>query len=181
MAPMSMPISPPPVTSGGSDDLPAYVSNGLIGLRILDIPLLPGITLVNGYSGLHPVVQVEAAAEAPYPLAGDLEVDGIWLTTAPHQAEFVDQAYDFGTGELTTRFRFHASSASATGPIDEKRARRSSAVASSETPPTKSRAGMLAAARGADPRFSIAHIASSMEGTPVWISSALTISISAGR
>ena len=100
MAPMSTPISPPPVTSGGSDDLPAYVSNGLIGLRILDIPLLPGVTLVNGYSGLHPVVQVEAAAEAPYPLAGDLEIDGIWLTTAPHQAEFLDQGYDFATGEL---------------------------------------------------------------------------------
>ena len=68
---MSTPISPPPVTQGGPGDLPAYVSNGLIGLRVLEIPLLPGVILVNGFSGLHPVVQVEAAAQAPFPLAGD--------------------------------------------------------------------------------------------------------------
>jgi trehalose/maltose hydrolase-like predicted phosphorylase len=111
---MSAPISPPPVTSTGRDELPAYVSNGLVGLRVLDIPLLPGVVLVNGFTGLHPVVEVEAAANAPYPLAGDIGLNNVWLTTAPQQAEFVDQHYDFAVGELRTRFRFRADGSAAT-------------------------------------------------------------------
>ena len=110
---MSNPISPPPVTEGGRGDLPAYISNGLVGLRILDVPLLPGVVLVSGFSGLDPVVEVEAGAEAPYPLAGDIGLDKVLLTTSPHQAEFVEQAYDFSNGELRTRFRFHADSKTA--------------------------------------------------------------------
>ena len=105
---MSNPISPPPVTSGGRGDLPAYVSNGLIGLRVLDVPLLPGIAMVNGYTGLHPQAQIEAAAPAPYPLAGDIGLDNVWLTSSPQQAAFVEQSYDFSNGELTTIFTFTA-------------------------------------------------------------------------
>jgi protein-glucosylgalactosylhydroxylysine glucosidase len=105
---MSTPLSPGPATTTGRDELPAYLSNGLIGLRVLDIPLLPGVVLVNSYSGTHPVVQVEAAAQAPYPLAGDIGLNGVWLTTSPQQAEFVDQHYDFECGELTTRFSYRA-------------------------------------------------------------------------
>lgn len=110
---MSTPISPAPVTSSGTDDLPAYVSNGLIGLRVMDVPLLPGIMLVNGFAGLDPSVQVEAAASAPYAVAGDLAINGSWLRHVPHQAVFVDQGYDFSNGELTTRFRFTAAGATA--------------------------------------------------------------------
>jgi len=110
---MSNPLSPPPVTSAGSDDLPAYVSNGLIGLRVLDIPLFAGYALVNGFAGEHPTKRVLAAARAPYPLAGDLAIDNVWLRTAPQQSSFVDQRYDFATGELTTRFRFSAQAATA--------------------------------------------------------------------
>ncbi len=105
---MSTPLSPPPVTSGGQGDLPAYVSNGLIGLRVLDIPLISGVALLNGYAGLHPTARVEAAARAPYPLAGDISLNGVWLRSSPHQARFLRQAYDFATGELTTRFGFDA-------------------------------------------------------------------------
>jgi trehalose/maltose hydrolase-like predicted phosphorylase len=111
---MSEPLSPPPVTTTARNELPAYLSNGLVGLRVLDIPLLPGMVLVNGFSGVHPQIEVQAAAQAPYPLAGDLSIDGVWLTTSPQQSEFVDQRYDFGTGELTTRFRYHAEHATAT-------------------------------------------------------------------
>jgi protein-glucosylgalactosylhydroxylysine glucosidase len=110
---MSTPISPPPVTTSGRDELPPYISNGLIGMRVLDIPLLPGVVLVNGFSGLDPVVQVEGAAEAPYPLAGDLALDNVWLTSTSQQAEFLDQRYDFSVGELHTRFRFSAGGKSA--------------------------------------------------------------------
>ena len=76
---MNAPLSPPPVTRTGQGDLPAYVSNGLIGLRVLDIPLLSGIVLVNGYKGRHPIVEVDSAAQAPYPIAGDIGLDGAWL------------------------------------------------------------------------------------------------------
>ncbi len=105
---MSKPLSPPPVSESGRPELPAYVSNGLMGLRVLDIPLLPGILMVSGAAGRHPIVDVEASANPPYPLAGDLALNGVWLAVAPQQAEFVEQACDFATGELTSRFRFFA-------------------------------------------------------------------------
>ena len=111
---MSQPISPAPVTVTGTDDLPAYVSNGMLGLRVVDIPLLRGALLVNGYAGLEPSVQVEAAAEAPYAIAGDLALNGVWLREQPHLATFLEQRYDFAAGELTTRFRFAAAGAVAT-------------------------------------------------------------------
>ena len=38
---MSTPLSPGPATTTGLDELPAYLSNGLIGLRALDIPDTP--------------------------------------------------------------------------------------------------------------------------------------------
>lgn len=59
------------------------------------------------------MVQVEAAAQAPFPLAGDIGLDNVWLKTSAHQAEFVDQRYDFATGELRTRFRFKAGATTA--------------------------------------------------------------------
>ena len=105
---MSVPISPPVVTSSGTKELPAYVSNGLIGLRVVDIPIRAGVSIVNGFAGLHPTLLIEANARTPYPVAGDICIDGVWLTLAPQQAEFVDQRYDFSTGELATRFRFLA-------------------------------------------------------------------------
>jgi trehalose/maltose hydrolase-like predicted phosphorylase len=90
----------------GAEDLPAFVSNGVIGMRVLELPMVPGITIVSGLAGEHPVVGVEAAARAPYPLAGDLSVNGTWLREAQYLAAFRSQAYDFATGELTTRFEF---------------------------------------------------------------------------
>lgn len=97
--------------------LPAYVSNGLVGLRIMDIPLLPGMAMVSGFAGLHPVVQVEAGAPAPYPLAGDLSVDRVWLSAAVQEARFAEQRYDFECGEVTTRFAFTANGVTATATV----------------------------------------------------------------
>src|SRR3954469_23433981 len=105
---MSSPINPPPGLEAGKPELRAYVASGCIGLRVLDIPLLPGMAMVSGFAGLHPSVEVESGAQAPYPLAGDMSIDRVWLTTSPQQAEFVEQAYDFSCGELTTRFAFRA-------------------------------------------------------------------------
>jgi trehalose/maltose hydrolase-like predicted phosphorylase len=102
---VTAPISPPRVDRVGAEDLPAFVSNGVIGMRVLELPLVPGVVIVSGLAGIHPVVDVEAAARAPYPLAGDIGINGVWLREAQYLASFTDQAYDFATGELTTRFR----------------------------------------------------------------------------
>ena len=106
---VSRPISPKPIRSRGERELPAYVSNGLVGLRVRDVPLSAGMALVSGFAGEHPERFIEAAATAPYPLAGDVAINGIWLSDAPNQVRDLEQAYDFATGELTSRFSFIAS------------------------------------------------------------------------
>jgi hypothetical protein len=108
-----MPLSPAPVTAAGPDYLPAYLSNGVIGLRVRDIPLFKGVAVVNGLAGEHPVTHVECTPHAPYPLAGDLKVGGMALSDFPACLHFVDQRYDFGCGELTSRFRFRTDVANA--------------------------------------------------------------------
>lgn len=105
---MSQPISPAPVVGSGKRELPAYVSNGVIGLRVREVPLTAGLTLLSGYAGEHPERRIEAAALAPYPIAGDIALDGIWLSDVPHQVGDLQQAYDFSCGELTTRFSLSA-------------------------------------------------------------------------
>ncbi|MET3667240.1 glycoside hydrolase family 65 protein [Caulobacter sp. 1776] len=105
---MSKPVSPPPVSGEGGQDLPAYVSNGLIGLRVRCQPLQAGMALVSGYVGEDPERRIEAAASAPYPLAGDIAIDGVWLSDLGHQISELEQTYDFACGELTSRFVFSA-------------------------------------------------------------------------
>ena len=105
---MTIPISPPPVNGGGRNELPAYVANGVMGLRIREMPLAAGLTLLSGYSGEHPQRQIEAIAVAPYPIAGDIQLGGVWLSDAAHAVSVIDQAYDFATGELVSRFDFEA-------------------------------------------------------------------------
>ena len=70
--------------AAGGDQLPAYVSNGVIGLRVPAVPLRPGLAMLNGLAALHPVLGIEYSPEAPYPLAGDLTVGGVRLSDWPH-------------------------------------------------------------------------------------------------
>jgi trehalose/maltose hydrolase-like predicted phosphorylase len=105
---MEGPLNPPPHQGPRLNALPAYVSNGVIGLRIREIPLTAGITLVSGYTGEHPIRMIESAASAPYPLAGDIQISNVWMSDALHQSTPIDQSYDFTCGELTTRFKFIA-------------------------------------------------------------------------
>ncbi len=105
---MIRPLNPPVAKGSGRKELPAYLANGVIGLRVRDNPLLAGMTLLCGYSGLHSAKKIEAAAVAPYPLAGNVAVNGVWLSDLPHQVTVLDQAYDFSNGELTSRLRFSA-------------------------------------------------------------------------
>jgi hypothetical protein len=85
------PISPPTAVGGARGELPAYLSNGVIGLRVRDNPFVAGMTLVSGLTGCHPVRKIEAAAVAPYPLAMDLAVDGVWMSDAPDAIQVIDQ------------------------------------------------------------------------------------------
>lgn len=110
---MDAPISPAPVKGAGRKELPAYVSNGLIGLRVRETALSAGLALLNGYTGEHSVRRIEAAAIAPYPVAGDLRLEGVWMSDAPSQVGALEQSYDFSTGELTSRFQFAAGGATA--------------------------------------------------------------------
>jgi trehalose/maltose hydrolase-like predicted phosphorylase len=103
---MDGPISPPPVGGTAGNELPAYMSNGVVGLKVRDNPLSPGMALLNGFSGEHPERKIEAAALAPYPLAGDICLEGVWMSDTPQSVRIVDQAYDFSTAELTTRLNF---------------------------------------------------------------------------
>src|SRR6478736_3854484 len=105
---MDGPISPPPVVGSAGNELPAYMSNGVIGLKVRDNPLNPGMALLSGFSGEHPERKIEAAAFAPYPVAGDIYLAGTWMSDAPQSIRIIDQAYDFFTAELTTRLIFKA-------------------------------------------------------------------------
>src|SRR5438094_2553419 len=109
-----MPISPPPVLAWRPEYIPAYLSNGLIGLRAGPIPLTEGVAIVNGLAAIDPVEKGEGFARGPYPVGGDLEVDGHKLSRLPLQAEFVEQRHDFSCGELTSRFRFGSGETTAT-------------------------------------------------------------------
>lgn len=99
----STPVSPPVERGARGRDLPAYVSNGLIGLRVRENPLHSGMCIVSGFVGEHHEKRIEAAVATPYPLGGDIAIDGLWSADQPGSVEPVDQAYDFETAELTSR------------------------------------------------------------------------------
>lgn len=90
---------------------PAYLANGLIGLRIPQIPLPQGTALANGFVGLSAETAHEQYADAPFPVGADLAIGGIWLSDQPHLASFGSQECDFSCGELHSAFRFAAAGA----------------------------------------------------------------------
>jgi protein-glucosylgalactosylhydroxylysine glucosidase len=106
------PISPPPVTEWRTGFLPAYLSNGLLGLRVGHIPLLYGVAMLSSFEGLDPATRVEAFNRVPYPLAGDIRIGRVALCD-PGRAVLREQRYDFSCGELHTRLGFTADGVSA--------------------------------------------------------------------
>jgi len=70
------------VTEYRADYPPAYLSNGLTGLRVNQVPFVGGNCIVNGLVELDPVEDGEGFAQGPYPLAGDVVVDGHRLTVS---------------------------------------------------------------------------------------------------
>src|SRR2546430_16593087 len=101
-----MPISPPPVGRWLPEYIPAYLSNGVIGLRAGPIPLIEGVAIVNGLAAIDPVEKGEGLARAPYPIGGDLGVDGAGPSRRPGQAVLGGQHYAFAWGQLPSPFPF---------------------------------------------------------------------------
>ncbi|HVV35444.1 MAG TPA: hypothetical protein VHC63_02490 [Acidimicrobiales bacterium] len=108
---MAVPLSPAPVTQPDGDLLPAYLSNGVVGLRVRDVPLRAGFATLSGLEGEHPETGIACVPAIPYPLAGDIQVDDFRLSHHGGRVEIVDQRYDFSCGELTSRLRVRAGDA----------------------------------------------------------------------
>jgi protein-glucosylgalactosylhydroxylysine glucosidase len=105
---VSGPISPDPVREWRTEYLPAYVANGLLGLRLGAAPPLGGVALVNSYAGPDPLTEVESQLPIPFPLAGDVTVNGAAMSTVPGEALLREQRYDFSCGQLHTTLSFTA-------------------------------------------------------------------------
>jgi protein-glucosylgalactosylhydroxylysine glucosidase len=99
-------ISPEPVTEWRPGDLPPYLSNGLIGLRLGSHPMADGVTVLSGLAAVDPVEGIQTFAQAPYPLALDIIVKRVSMAGAPQRCVLREQRYDFSCGEVETRFGF---------------------------------------------------------------------------
>ena len=110
---MPTPISPPPVRDHRPEYLPAYIANGVIGLRCPKIPFREGVCMVNGFAGLDVSDGLEGFARAPFPIAADVSLDGIRLSRADDRVRFVEQRYDFAQAQLTTVLDYRIGEATA--------------------------------------------------------------------
>jgi len=110
---MSSPLSPGTVREHSPARLPPYLSNGVVGIRFASLPHLVGTTMVSGFAGISPDDGVEGFARAPYVMAIDIELNGVWASIAPEWSQFIDQDYDFASGELRTRWSYRVDGATA--------------------------------------------------------------------
>jgi len=85
---------------------PAYLSNGLIGIRPGPNPLARAQTCVSGFVFAHPTHWVESLSPAPYPLETDIRVEGISLLKHPDLLKIQRQALDMSCGELSSELVF---------------------------------------------------------------------------
>jgi len=92
------------------DFAPAYLSNGLIGIRVGANPLAQAKTVVSGFVHANPYHLVEELCPAPYPLGTEIEVDcGSHKASLLKQPELLTikrQTLDMATGELLTEMTF---------------------------------------------------------------------------
>src|SRR5436190_1431730 len=108
------PLSPEPIATRSIDALPPYVSNGVVGIRYPALPHLPGTTMVNGFAGVNLDDGVEGFARAPFALATDVQLDGVWASAAPEWTQLIHQGYDFATAELHSTWTFTVGGTTAT-------------------------------------------------------------------
>lgn len=99
-------INPAPVTAWKPEYIPAYLSNGVVGVRAGPIPMAIGLCTVSGLASIQADEGVEGFARAPYPIGGDVVVNGYSLRELQPRCELLEQRYDLSCGELQTRLRF---------------------------------------------------------------------------
>ena len=148
---MSEPLSPPPVRAYLPQFIPAYIANGVIGLRCGRIPFLEGVSMVNGFAGLDVRDGLEGFARSPFPLGADVSLDGIRLSRATQQVRFVEQRYDFGRAELTTVLDYRIGDATARIEVLQFCSHQLPTIALQEIRVTVDRAADLILSVGLDP------------------------------
>jgi len=85
---------------------PAYLSNGLIGIRPGPNPLAKANTYVSGFVYTQIPYEVEGLSPAPYPLETDIQVKGISLLRYSDLLRIQRQTLDMTSGELITEMTF---------------------------------------------------------------------------
>jgi protein-glucosylgalactosylhydroxylysine glucosidase len=85
---------------------PAYLSNGLIGIRPGPNPLAQAATAVSGFVDEYIPYRMQAVSPAPYPLMVDLIVSGVSMLQRPDLVTLLRQSLDMATGELLTQMTF---------------------------------------------------------------------------
>src|SRR5215212_5705305 len=98
---MPEPLSPDVVRDYRPEYIPAYIANGLIGIRCGRIPFPECVAIFNGFAGLEVNDGLEAFARVPFPLAGDLTINDLRLSLLGDRVRFIEQRYDFSRAELT--------------------------------------------------------------------------------
>lgn len=88
------------------DFAPAYLSNGLLGIRPGPNPLTDAATFVSGFVYDHPKGGFQAACPAPYPFKTDIIAGGVSMLDAPDRVALKSQSLDMSAGELTSHMAF---------------------------------------------------------------------------
>jgi protein-glucosylgalactosylhydroxylysine glucosidase len=103
--------TPPPLPKIVQTDFstplrPAYLSNGLIGIRPGSNPLARGRAAVSGFVFAHVPFRIESLSPAPYPLETDIGIGGTRLLDHPELVTIRRQTLDMATAELVTELTF---------------------------------------------------------------------------
>ncbi len=85
---------------------PAYLSNGLIGIRPGPNPLVPAKSMVNGFVYTDIPYRMVSLSPAPYPLTTDFRVNNLNLLKHPELVKVEQQTLDMASGELLTEMTF---------------------------------------------------------------------------
>ncbi len=88
---------------------PAYLGNGLIGIRPNPNPLIQAKTVAAGFVYSHPSGRFETYSPAPYPLGLDVRLGGSSLLRDTDRVKVLAQSLNMKNGELTTSLEFATS------------------------------------------------------------------------
>jgi hypothetical protein len=92
------PISPPVETGARGDALPAYVSNGLFGLRVRENPLIAGMCIVSGFVGEHHEKRIKRRWRGPIRWEATA-LNGLWAGDQPRADGAIASHDDYRSSE----------------------------------------------------------------------------------